>query len=119
MNTGIYLITNNITGECYVGSTTDAFRRRWKNHRNELRKNKHHNWRLQRSYNKHGLDSFSFDRGEPAASRQTLVERLGGFLAGFSQNLASVVVLWYTINIEINRCKDELWSTSATNIGFT
>jgi hypothetical protein len=56
------------------------------------------------------------DRKKPAASRRALAERLGGFLGGFRQNLAFVVVPYYTVDREINRCKDSSWSTSATNI---
>ena len=46
-----YLLYNPSTGEGYVGSTVDA-ERRMKQHLNDLKKNKHYNPRLQRSFNR-------------------------------------------------------------------
>lgn len=57
MESGIYKITNKITGKCYVGSTKD-FNKRWKRHFKDLREGKHHSIKLQRSYNKYGEDVF-------------------------------------------------------------
>lgn len=57
---GIYRIKNIITGDCYVGSATNI-ERRWKTHRNDLKKNKHCNQYLQRAYNKYGIDAFKYE----------------------------------------------------------
>lgn len=57
---GVYIIENVKNGKCYIGSTRRCFKRRWSNHLNELRKNKHHSIKLQRSFNKHGESSFKF-----------------------------------------------------------
>jgi group I intron endonuclease len=57
---GIYKITNNTTGQIYVGSAKN-FDRRWGDHQAQLLLNKHCNKNLQNSFNKHGLIVFSFE----------------------------------------------------------
>ena len=56
---GIYQITNLINNKIYIGSSKDICSR-WKRHIAELNNNKHINGYLQRSWNKHGQDNFSF-----------------------------------------------------------
>lgn len=56
---GIYAIKNTINGKVYIGSAKN-FKKRWKRHRSQLKNNKHHSIKLQRSYNKYGKDSFEF-----------------------------------------------------------
>lgn len=58
---GIYKITNLITGNFYIGSTTKSFKHRWKVHKTELNQNKHGNRHLQSSWLKHGAKSFLFE----------------------------------------------------------
>lgn len=60
MNSGIYKITNSITGDFYIGSTNNFNKRRWE-HFNGLKKNKHCNKHLQYSFNKHKIDNFKFE----------------------------------------------------------
>lgn len=60
MNSGIYKIRNIVNDKIYVGSAKD-FHVRWDRHLKSLRKNKHHNIRLQRSFNIHGEKSFIFE----------------------------------------------------------
>mgnify|MGYP001772056195 CR=1 FL=1 len=55
----IYQIKNSETGKCYIGQTTD-FKRRKREHLNELRKHKHSNLYLQNAFDKHGESSFEF-----------------------------------------------------------
>jgi group I intron endonuclease len=50
---GIYIILNTVTKDCYIGSAVN-FRKRWNNHKSDLVKNKHHSKIMQNSYNKHG-----------------------------------------------------------------
>ena len=57
---GIYKITNKITGEFYIGSSTDCYRRFYQ-HINKLEKNTHINKRLQNSYNKYGKEFFTYE----------------------------------------------------------
>lgn len=59
---GIYAIVNTITGDAYIGSTyrVGGIEERWNVHRKDLQTNTHYNSFLQRSYNKHGKQAFSF-----------------------------------------------------------
>ena len=59
-NSGIYKITNLINKKYYIGSSLDI-KRRWKEHRRNLIKNKHNNIHLQKSWNKYGENSFLFE----------------------------------------------------------
>jgi len=59
MKSGIYLIKNMVNGKGYIGSTTDLDGRKI-THFQELKGNRHHNYHLQSSYNKHGRDKFEF-----------------------------------------------------------
>ena len=61
MNSGIYIITNTINNKVYIGSAIDI-KRRHSQHFNNLKKGKHPNIHLQRSWNKHGEDAFRFER---------------------------------------------------------
>lgn len=56
---GLYAIVNTINNKAYVGSSTN-FKRRFKDHLVDLRKNKHHCSYLQNAWNKYGEGSFRF-----------------------------------------------------------
>ena len=56
---GIYKIINKINNKYYVGRTVDL-RKRWREHKLALKKNKHSNDILQHSWNKHGESNFEF-----------------------------------------------------------
>lgn len=70
---GVYIIRNLVDGKVYIGSSK-MIDVRWKNHVHELRKGKHHNKYLQRAWNKHGEDAFTFDMLEEC-SEDALVFR--------------------------------------------
>lgn len=57
---GIYEIKNIINNKIYIGSAINLEKRK-KEHFYDLRKNKHHNRYLQRSFNKYGENSFKFE----------------------------------------------------------
>lgn len=57
---GIYKITNKINNKFYIGSTINLYCRYY-NHLKDLIKNTHCNEYLQRSFNKYGNDSFTFE----------------------------------------------------------
>lgn len=59
MNSGVYQIKNLMDGKLYVGSSVN-FTERWTRHQRELRRNTHHNQRLQNAWNKYGETSFEF-----------------------------------------------------------
>lgn len=56
---GIYQITNFVTGKFYIGSAV-KFKARWQQHRWYLNRGLHQNIRLQRSWSLHGCDAFKF-----------------------------------------------------------
>lgn len=60
MEAGVYLISNNVNGKCYVGSTIHLSRRRLE-HFSSLANNKHPNKHLQNAYNKYGVEVFEFE----------------------------------------------------------
>ena len=57
---GIYRIINIINGRYYIGSSNNVLRR-FSEHKRDLQKNKHYNYILQKSWNKHGENSFLFE----------------------------------------------------------
>lgn len=57
--TGIYCITNKINNKKYIGSSK-CIERRFKQHISDLHNGRHGNPYLQRSFNLHGKDNFSF-----------------------------------------------------------
>ena len=60
IQSGIYKITNNINNKYYVGSAYNLYKR-YKEHKNTLEKNKHHNKQLTRFVKKYGLDRLKFE----------------------------------------------------------
>lgn len=56
----LYKILNKNTGKAYIGQTVNEPRVRFSYHRQRLKKGTHDNEYLQRSFNKHGIDSFMF-----------------------------------------------------------
>jgi group I intron endonuclease len=71
-SSGIYKITNITNNKCYVGSTKN-FAKRWKQHIKELKNNSHHSIKLQRSFNKHGINNFSFEIVEEIPYEKNLI----------------------------------------------
>ena len=74
----IYKIVNNITGQVYVGQTTN-FSRRKQEHLDKLRNNKHINQKLQSSWNKYGENNFSwqyksYDMTKEELDKQEILE---------------------------------------------
>lgn len=57
---GIYCIENTVNNRKYIGLSRDI-RRRWNEHKSELRNNCHANIYLQRAWNSYGEKSFSFN----------------------------------------------------------
>ncbi len=60
MSAGVYLIRNLKNGKVYVGSSADI-PSRWCAHRRALDAKKHHSAKLQRAWDKHGREAFSFE----------------------------------------------------------
>ena len=57
---GIYKITNLANGKCYIGQSVDIARR-WNDHLNKLKQNKHRNSHLQSAFLMYGAEAFSFE----------------------------------------------------------
>jgi group I intron endonuclease len=58
--TGVYKISNNLSGRYYIGYSSDI-NRRFCVHRSKLKQNCHDNIFLQRAYNLDGEDNFKYD----------------------------------------------------------
>ncbi len=69
---GVYWIRNKKDGKRYIGSTND-FEKGWKERLKALRKEKHHNIRLQRAWNKHREENFVFEIVEKVKGNRTEV----------------------------------------------
>lgn len=72
MNSGIYRIKNILNGKFYIGSAK-SFSRRWKSHKDKLRKNKHENKYLQNAWNKYGEQIFIFLVLEYVKNKKNLI----------------------------------------------
>lgn len=59
MTSGVYLVKCLSNGRQYVGSSSDI-RKRWKEHRYDLRHGKHHNRHWQNAWNKYGESQFAW-----------------------------------------------------------
>lgn len=60
MKSGIYIIKNLANNKIYIGSAVDIAKR-WRRHKKDLNKNKHHSELLQRAWNKYGKENFKFE----------------------------------------------------------
>lgn len=70
---GIYAIRCEKSGKLYIGSSAQIYTR-WSQHRRQLRGGRHHSYRLQRAWNKHGETLFTFLILEEC-SRDELIRR--------------------------------------------
>jgi group I intron endonuclease len=70
----IYKIENVINKKCYIGCSKNVDNRFYE-HKWDLRNNHHHNVYLQRSWNKYGEDSFTFNIIECPLSEEYMYER--------------------------------------------
>jgi group I intron endonuclease len=69
----VYLIFNLTNQKIYIGSAVN-YKRRFKQHKSDLKLNKHDNKHLQRSFNKYGKQNFLFFVLEKTL-KETLIER--------------------------------------------
>lgn len=71
---GVYKITNEMNGKCYVGSSKNVMRR-LRDHQRELEGNKHVNKYLQNAFNKNGGKNFRYELLEVVEDEAVLRER--------------------------------------------
>lgn len=87
---GIYMILCIPTGKAYIGSSKNMYRR-WSQHKNKLKNNKHPNNYLQNIYNKYGKDCLIFYGLENC---ENLIEREVNYLTKldkcFRINIAAI-----------------------------
>lgn len=57
---GIYKITNNVNGKCYIGQSIDI-EKRFSQHKSGNYRKLHINKRLYKAFEKYGINNFSFD----------------------------------------------------------
>lgn len=60
MKSGIYKISNTVTGKCYIGQSVNV-RRRLTKHKDMLEKGNHFNSHLQNAWNAYGSEAFNFE----------------------------------------------------------
>lgn len=56
---GVYVIQNKLNDKIYIGSSHDIYAR-WASHKSGLKSKKHGNIKLQRAWDKYGIDNFVF-----------------------------------------------------------
>lgn len=71
---GIYNIRNLINNKLYIGSSINI-NRRWSEHKNKLKYNRHPGVYLQRSYDKYGKENFIYEVIEYIEDNSKLLER--------------------------------------------
>lgn len=102
---GIYSIVNLVTQCLYVGSSINI-PKRLASHKSYLRRGKHGNSHLQRSYNKHGIDAFQF-RALEFCSPEVLLDREQHYFdilkPQFNQTLDAFRCNWGRVNTHETR----------------
>lgn len=87
MKSGIYRIINKNNDKCYVGSTIN-FENRWSRHLKDLENQNHSSIKLQRSYNKHGKNSFYFEIIEEIPyEKEIIIERENFYIKKFNSKI--------------------------------
>ena len=72
---GVYSIKNNITGNSYIGQSTEI-RNRWYAHQYELREGKHYSLLFQKEWDLYGKDSFEITILHKFTGDESLIERM-------------------------------------------
>lgn len=72
MSIGVYIITNTISGDFYIGSSAVSISGRFKSHTKRLSSGKHENPRLQNAWNKYGELAFKFEILEETIKEEVL-----------------------------------------------
>jgi group I intron endonuclease len=91
MKSGIYKITNEVTGKFYIGSSEDIDKRWEIEHKGNLIRNQHCNPKLQNSWNFYGGDKFSMSIIEETESKkELLLEREQYYLDTFKPYIQGI-----------------------------
>jgi hypothetical protein len=75
VKTGIYKIINTINNRFYIGSTSSelGFKERFRIHKRELLKNKHHSYKLQKDWNTFSKNAFKFEIIEECEPKKCII----------------------------------------------
>jgi len=91
MRSGIYKITNEVTGKFYIGSSEDVDYRWEVGHKQALNRNQHCNPRLQHSWNFYGGDKFTMIIIETVdPKKELLLEREQHYLDTFKPYIQGI-----------------------------
>lgn len=82
----IYAIKNLNNGRIYIGRTIQTLSARFSQHKRRLMQGRHHNIVLQRSFDKHGLSSFSFFELASATSFEQLRTLESEFISKYNSD---------------------------------
>lgn len=91
MKSGVYKITNDVTGKFYIGSSEDIDKRWEIEHKGNLNRNQHCNPKLQHSWNFYGGDKFTLivlEAVEPI--KEKLLEREQYYLDTFKPYIRGI-----------------------------
>ena len=101
MKSGIYIIKNIINNKVYIGSAVNIDRR-WRRHKTELKKGKHHSKHLPAAWNIHGKQSFKFetiqDVSKPEhllAYEQVYLDYYKSYEEDNGYNICKIAGSWY------------------------
>lgn len=89
---GIYTITNKVTGKLYLGESLDIYRRWHDEHIPQLRKNCHYNKELQKDFNEYGEENFNFEilerysEDNPITTKARILILEGYFITQFKKS---------------------------------
>lgn len=72
---GAYVLTQINTGQCYIGSTLDGYKRILQ-HNHYLRKNTHHNLKLQKAFNESPYFDVSFLKVHPKIKKEHVLSAI-------------------------------------------
>lgn len=84
----VYKITNLINNKCYIGKDSKGIDCRYKSHIRLLKRNKHSNTHLQKSWNKYGEENWKYTILENSSSVDVLNEMETYFIKEFCSNYA-------------------------------
>mgnify|MGYP003435005267 CR=1 FL=1 len=115
-NSGIYKIKCTVTGQIYIGSSGDL-KRREKDHFKSLINQKHRNIKLQRSFNKYGLDNFVFSVIEFVVDTNKLINKEQFYVDTFNPyfNMCKIIV---NSSLGIKRSKEVCEKLSKAQTGM-
>lgn len=91
LNCGIYWITNLVNNKIYIGSSINI-KKRFNQHKSNLRHNRHCNQHLQRAWNKYGEENFIFQLVEHHAYPERILSRENKYISLYKPEYNNILV---------------------------